>query len=508
MLIIVTNTILYGLLLAQDTIPFIGLSALGLLCLVNLIFNDKRGSKSPILLPVLGLIAFLPVSGAISIDLGLTLPKLYGVILSIVFVYSLANFINSISRLRLTTLTLLLLTFAIPVVGFLATNWSGSSFTLPSRILARLGQYIPQINKFLSGGGIHVNTLAGTLSFFVPLLLSLLWDDKAINRTYLNQSSHPALAILAVKLLVVFSLILSSVLLVFTQSRGSYLGVGVGILVLVIWKNPHLYWLIFLFIAIIFAAFLVFADGNLVKFVSLLDTTREGDTLQVRLDYWKRTVSLIQDFPITGVGLGTYGKVYDTLYNFTPLATEDYISFYAHNMYLGVAASMGLPALILYFALFSSTATMVISAYRKVRSVARVLLMGLSCGILANLIYGLWDNYLLGEKLAVVLWIYLGVINAIYIHQGNMGRRISVQPESTMTITQTDIIKSKTSFWFSYFLFGIGSWVLFSLAAIAFININPYISLGIAMIGGVLLGIYLTYRFEIRNHRLQSPSIA
>jgi len=251
------------------------------------------------------------------------------------------------------------------------------------------------------------------------------------------------------------------------------------------------------------AIFLVFADGNIYKFISLLDTSQESDTLQTRLDYWQRTIFLIQDFPITGVGLGTYGKVFDEIYSFTPFPQEGQPAFYAHNMYLAVAASMGIPALILFFALFSITATMVISMYRKVRSVARILLIGLSCGILANLIYGLWDNYLLGEKLAVVLWIYLGIITAIYIHQNKLAHHRSqgLTPAEDEPQRQQFNLNSKN--WVVDFFFGAGNWMLFSLVAIAFININPYVSLAIASVGGILLGFLCTKQFgKISVHEL------
>lgn len=492
----------------SDTVPVLGLSVLAILWLVRWIVIGQLSRSTPIDFPILGLSALLPLNLIISVDLDLTLAKIYGLILCVLLFYVAVNFINSISKLKIALFALIFLTIAVPVLGFLATDWSGSSFPLPIRILSRLGQYLPLINRFSSGGGIHVNTLGGTLSFFIPLLLSLLWDGKAINRTYLGHTPHRMLVNLAVKFLIVFSLLLSLALMVLTQSRGSYLGVIAGALVLFIWKFPKLYWLIPLIFVIIFASFLVFADGDITAFISLLDTSREGDTVQVRLDYWKRTVFLIQDFPFSGVGLGTYGKVFDKLYTFTPFSSDGHLTFYAHNMYLAVAASMGLPALVLYFALFSSTATMVISTYRKVRSVAKVLIMGLSCGILANLVYGLWDNYLLGEKLAVVLWIYLAVIIAIYIHQGNMRRPDSDYYEPSINFTKMNLVKDTNGNWFSSILFRLGSWVLFSLVAIVFININPYISLGISLLGGILLGVLLAKRFEAGNYHLQTQTIS
>lgn len=501
--LLITTIALYILLVIQDNIPVVGLIALVILWLIHWIVNGKFNHTPPIMLPILGLLALIPISIKSSVNLGLTLPKVFGLVLSVVLFYIIINYFHSISRLGLAIIALVLLTIAVPIMGFLAADWSGSSFTLPSRVLNELVQYIPFIDKFSSGGGIHVNTVGGTLTFFVPLLVSILWDDQSINRTYFYPRDNAKTINIICKLLVLSTLTFVLTILILTQSRGSYLGVTVGLLVLLIWKRPKVYWLIPMLVVITLAIFLVFADGNIYKFISLLDTSQESDTLQTRLDYWQRTIFLIQDFPITGVGLGTYGKVFDEIYSFTPFPQEGQPAFYAHNMYLAVAASMGIPALILFFALFSITATMVISMYRKVRSVARILLIGLSCGILANLIYGLWDNYLLGEKLAVVLWIYLGIITAIYIHQNKLAHHRSqgLTPAEDEPQRQQFNLNSKN--WVVDFFFGAGNWMLFSLVAIAFININPYVSLAIASVGGILLGFLCTKQFgKISVHEL------
>lgn len=487
---------LYSILLVTDNIPLIGLFLLVLSWVLFLAIRGEISIFSPIDFPIVTLLGLLPLSLLFSVDLALSLPKIYALILGIGLFYVIVNFYRSHQLTFLVMTALTVLALLIPLLGLLRADWSGSTFTLPSRFMNRIGQLIPFLQQVSAGGGIHVNTVGGTLTFFVPLLVSLLWDEKSIKRTFFYPRKNAKLLNSISKLTILVALVFVLTILILTQSRGSYLGVIVGLLALIIWKKPRIYWLIPMIIVITLAIFLVFADGNIYNFISLLDTSHEGDTLQTRLDYWKRTVSLIQDFPFTGVGLGTYGKVFDEIYTFTPFTNEGQPSFYAHNMYLAVAASMGIPALVLYFALFSSAATMVIYTYKKVRSAAKNLIMGLSCGIMANLIYGLWDNYLLGEKLAIVLWIYLGIITALYVHQNNFQRHYSRFDMPTDDTPRLRFIKKNFLLWAKNLLLAVAAWFIFSLASISFININPYICLTLASMGGVLLGFLVTKRFE------------
>lgn len=498
--------LLYALLVIRDTIPPAGLAALAGLWLLHWVLSGHLSSSTPLDMPILGLFALLPLSLSISVNYALTLPKIYGLLLCVAFFYVVINYFRDFKRTPLAIAAFILLALAVPVLGLLAADWAGSSFTLPARILNRLSMNIPLLGKLSTGGGIHVNTIGGTLTFFVPLLISMLWDEGALRRNFLLRFKNPGLHNSLMKLLLLVALALVLVMLVLTQSRGSYLGAGVGVLALLIWKRPRLFWLIPLIIILLVAAFLVFGQGDLRTFFSLLDTSREGDTFWVRLDYWQRTVYLIQDFPVTGVGLGTYGKVFDELYTFTPFSSQGQPAFYAHNMYLAVAASMGIPALVLFCALFSGCASMVYLTYRKVRSSVKILLIGLSCGVLANLAYGLWDNYLLGEKLALVLWVYLGLISAIFIHQ----ERFQHHHHQNEDLTATREHSTRRGFkpWLAQVLIGVVSWVLISLLALAFVNLNAYLSLAIAALGGILLGYLLTRRFETAAVRFEpAPSV-
>ena len=472
-------TALYILLMVRDRVPAAGWIVLAGLWVVYTLLERRLTFSTPMDLSILGLAALIPLSLAVSTDQALSMPKVAGLLLGMALFYLIVNAIRSLRHLPIVIAALIVLAFGVPLVGLIGADWSGSGFSLPSRILAHLPVQLSALHAATGSGGIHVNTVGGALAFLVPLLIGLLWDRGALppGRKTLG---------LAIKLVIAAALLLVVVILVLTQSRAAILGSAAGILALAFLKNKRFLWLIPILLILLVVALLVFADGNIANFIALLDTTQENDTLPVRMEYWGRTVYLIQDFPYTGAGLGTYGRLFHDLYTFTPFSIQGEATFYAHNMYLAVAANMGIPALVLYFALIAGFFGMTARTLRHPQPVVRVLSIGLACGLLANLVFGLFDNFMLGEKLAVILWIYYGLGTALYIHAPGFGQT----EQASSTGKQPGLGAALTTL-------GIGAagWILFSLAAIAFINLNPYIALGVAAVGGIALGILQTSRF-------------
>ena len=486
---------LYVFLMIKDIVPPIGFMIIGSLWLLYWILGGRFSYATPIDLPVIGILLLTPINLAISVEKNLTLEKIYGLILSVVIFYWIVNFLRGIPRLWFVILVLIALATAIPILGLIGADWSGSNFTLPSRIAAALTSRFGFLDRLTSGGGIHVNTIGGTLSFFVPLLLGLFLDGGAFKQASFFKQQPINSLIIVYKIILVIVLILVLFVLFLTQSRGSYLGSGIGVLALLVWKDRRFLWLIpILFVGLILV-FAIFANGNPSEFFALLDTEQDKNTLQVRLNYWERTIYLIQDFPFTGAGLGTYNNIFQQLYLFNPFTTEAETSFYAHNLYLGVTAGMGIPALVLYFTLISGFISMVFTSIKKVQPIARILLMGLSSGFLAHLIYGIMDNYLPGEKLGAVMWIFFGVVTAIFVHP----EYLAINASGNATNGDRKV-RMKFPQWTLIFVIGLLTWVLISLAAITLINTRPITSLVIAAAGGIILGLIFSGRFSKAMH--------
>ncbi len=496
---LILTIILYGILLVTDRVPVIGYFVLFSLLIGISLWIGQVSFSTPIDVSILGLLLLLPVGLALSHNQTLSVVKIHGVLLSVVSFVITLNLIRNLRLIKWAILSLVAMAFFLSLLAFFGADWSSGDSSLPSRILSILPLPVAVVQKLTSSGWIHVNTIGGTLALFVRLLISLLFDKGAFKRAFLRKSRRARSMEMIYKILVSIGIILVLFLLVMTQSRGAILGSMIGIYIFLVWRNKRFLILIPLAILAFIIAMLVFADGDPARFLILFDTysNPRGDTLQTRIEYWKNTIYLIQDFPITGAGIGTYGKVFHDIYSFaTPLATVRPL-FYAHNMYLAVAADMGLPALVLYLALFSSFFCMVSFAIRKSRSIVKTLLRGLVCGVAAHMVYGLMDNYMLGEKLGVSVWIFFGICTAVYLQRDNLIHYYSNLPELPENNSQ---LVSRKKIWLRLknLLWSFAIWSAISLVGISFININPFISLSIAVTGGIILGIITTTRFELQ----------
>ncbi len=494
--IFLTITGLYALLMIGDTVPQTGLIILGGLWLIHWLLSGRLSFSTPLDMPILGLCILLPISLTISVDWTLSLPKVYGLVLGVAFFYVLVNAVHSYLRLPAVIFSLIFLALAVSILGLVGSDWTwGTGSILPiSQIYTRLPHLINYVPRS-TYSGINVNTTGGALTFFLPLLVSMLLDGGAFYRKYLVRSNLAAIKGIVFKLVVLFVLILVSGTLLLTQSRGAYLGSIIGLLVLAVWKDSRFLWAVPVLLAGIFAIFMVYSGGSITEIINLLDTN-QYETLPGRLEAWRNTIHLIRDFPFTGAGIGTYSMLFKEVYTFIPFRLQGTGSYHAHNTFLAVAIDLGIPALVLYAALLSSSISMVWDTLKPVRSIVRVLLVGLACGLLAHQVFGLTDAYLLGTKLGVIMWIFYGLITAIFVHKEHFRWKVSRTVIGNPGLLDQKAAWREVKRHTQELLLGFAGWVLAALAAISFININPNISLVIAVLGGFLLGIFLVRNFK------------
>lgn len=144
--------------------------------------------------------------------------------------------------------------------------------------------------------------------------------------------------------------------------------------------------------------------------------------LSGRLEIWQRAFYAIQDFPLAGLGMGTFEPVVHVLY---PLFTiSPATSFgHAHNNLLQVAVDLGLPGLIAYLALWFLAAAML----RRIWCSAltfwhRPLTVGLSAALLASFVWGLAEAVPLGGRPGFIFWFLLALITSLHHHTAQSRR--------------------------------------------------------------------------------------
>ncbi|QDR80085.1 2A73: putative bicarbonate transporter, IctB family [Sporomusa termitida] len=200
--------------------------------------------------------------------------------------------------------------------------------------------------------------------------------------------------------------------LVLTYSRGAWLSI-----VAVTALCGRLYNRKVLWIFLVIPAIALFChDGVMERLLSIFNPTDTSSTL--RLALWESTVAMILDKPFLGIGWGSYWLVYPD-YDFflnNPAATI----VHAHNMYLHIAAEIGIPGLIVFLAIIYGHARKAIQVLDQTQNpwVAGVML-GSVAAVLGLVVNGFTDYIMFNVQMSMLFWL----LNAVIIAAWDSSRR-------------------------------------------------------------------------------------
>ena len=204
------------------------------------------------------------------------------------------------------------------------------------------------------------------------------------------------------------------ILLILTQSRGALIGVVCATLVVVVLSNRRWWWV--WLIGILAIMFMIIALNGAPVILDMLLGTSDVlgvSSLQGRLELWSRAIYMIQDFPFTGVGLGMFEPIVKLLYPTFSIA-PDVVFFHAHNIYLNVAAEMGLPGLIGHLGFYLVLAVLLLrQALNGGTKSTRTLAIGLFGALLVFLIHGLFEVLTMAPRAAFMIWGLFGLMAAV-----------------------------------------------------------------------------------------------
>ncbi len=436
-----------------DGVPLL---AFGLIALVWAARAWTTGSWlhfTPLDLPIAVILVWLPISLWVSTNWWLSLPKVYGVVLGVLFFYAVVANIRTSQDAQGTVFWLSIVFAAIALAGLVGTDWAQGKILSLSLVYDRLPRIVQGIPRSIAGGFAR-NGVGGTLTLTIPFLAALLLrhpatadprptlpaqnDSSIVFRlssrfglsslifhvssfiSHLSSVRGPRSAVL-----IPVALVLSLITLVLTQSRGAILGTAVGLAAVAIWRERRLAWIL-LAPAMGLVVLVIMGQGNqLLEFLLRMDA--QSGTLASRLEVWQRGIWMVQDFPFTGVGIGTYNDIAHSLYPFFIAAPTEVVA-HAHNTLLQVAVDLGIPGLIAFVALLTGFLLCAVRAYRATTDPEiRALLAGLLFAMLAHQVFGLTDAFMMGTKPGVLIWIFFGLAVAVYqsrITMTNKDRRV------------------------------------------------------------------------------------
>jgi len=241
------------------------------------------------------------------------------------------------------------------------------------------------------------------------------------------------------------------------------------------------------------------SEGNLLQLISLLDTSQEA-TLPGRFEIWSKALLILRDFPLTGIGLGAFGEVYQQYFASIVLPSSADVVYHAHNTMLSVAVEVGIPGLLAYSILIGGFGAMSWKMLTCKRTINRVLAIGLACGIFSFLVYGLFDAFTLGRNLEIIYWIFLGCASALYVHDYSLSSsEVSYDfYQENLSSSKKDPAKKKQTRKQNRFL--VVYWLVIALIALALVGLNVVLALMISIVSGVGIGVYYVRAIEEKHY--------
>lgn len=195
--------------------------------------------------------------------------------------------------------------------------------------------------------------------------------------------------------------------LLLTYSRGAWLSLLAVIGVYGILCNRKIFWLLIL----LPIAMLCGHDAVLERIMSIINPTDTSSTL--RLALWESTIAMIMDKPILGIGWGSYWLVYPE-YDFF-VNNADVKIFHAHNMYLNIAAEIGIPGLLVFLSIMYGHVRLALAVFKGVfESWSSGLMLGIIAAIGGIIINGFTDYVMFNIQLSMLYWLLNGLIVIVW----------------------------------------------------------------------------------------------
>jgi O-antigen ligase len=200
-----------------------------------------------------------------------------------------------------------------------------------------------------------------------------------------------------------------------SSSRGgiiSFLGSMVYLLLMIIKREKgrqNIFIIIGLMISVFSLLIWMGIRPLIEEFSSIQDLSKDYD-IQYRFQNWKDAGKLVQDFPLFGIGLGTFSAIFPT-YKTIKL---QYYYLYLENDYLELLCEVGIVGFIIFFWFMLSLFRKIALGYSKydgveISSVRYISFYGCLPGMVAMMIHSFWDFNMHIPSNALLLTMLMGL---------------------------------------------------------------------------------------------------
>ena len=194
------------------------------------------------------------------------------------------------------------------------------------------GEAFPELRKRIFSTLENPNVLAGYLDVMICLTLGVLSKVQTGKQ----------------KIFLIVVIAMLAACLAMTYSRGAFLTISIVFIIYGLLQD----WRILILFAGL-TGIIIYSDATFLDRILSVFTTTNDSSEGLRLGIWVSTISMIADHPFVGIGWGAYKFIYPQ-YNYY-LADPNITIYHAHNLYLNVAAEVGIVGALAFFWYFFGT---------------------------------------------------------------------------------------------------------------------------------------------------------
>lgn len=220
------------------------------------------------------------------------------------------------------------------------------------------------------------NVFGEYLILVIPIIAALIFDEKGF-----------------MKKLILFGMFaINCLALIYTFSRGCWLGIIFGIAILAIIKDRRF---ILLGVIALLASPLILPETIINRFMSIGDMTDSSTSYRVYI--WFGTIAMLKDYWLSGVGLGntSFNRVYP-IYSYNGVVAP-----HSHNLYLQLMAEHGIVGFIIFIEIiYNFYKEAAISMSKRKNIVLAGIISGMAGFLLESMFDYTWYNY----RVILIFW--------------------------------------------------------------------------------------------------------
>ena len=238
------------------------------------------------------------------------------------------------------------------------------------------------------------NVLGEFLVIMIPTSLALIWGNKKLGH----------------KMVYTLIMFLMCACMVFTWSRGAWLGVFLAVVSFFLIMDKK--WFLAAILGVFMIPFLLGSNSAIAGRLLSIGNTEDTSTAY-RVSIWMASVKLIKEFWLSGIGLGS--DSFTMIYPKFALAGANY-ALHSHNLFLQICVEMGVIGIVSFLALmvsyFRHAYNLII--YKTRKRFISIASIAMASGVLGYMFQGLTDNVWYNYRMMFIFWVIVAITSAGY----------------------------------------------------------------------------------------------